>query len=470
MSEDMPKPTEPSEPVAKTYCLSIGYRNSYDVEALRDSLNGTDVKVVSYDQDAQRVFDNAVRLDADVVLISPECIGYRTAILQDLLFYRAKPIPVIGWVEARSDDGRQMMANGATGYITLPLDGSQVTKFVNLVHEVVDRERKRRAQGEMSLALKEIVPESRSQSWQSKVIAVYVPKGGGSHRTTTAVNLSVVLSHLTMGNQSTMLLDFDQTKGDCHTMLGYIMADEYKVALERNLRIIERGLYDMIVNVGVRYAVQGASAVTLPNIRNYLVDSPAVPESQLDFMPGLMRPTDGGSEEFQNRQMILEIGRSIIQQVRRTYSFTVIDMGQDFSDPLHEAAIREADDVLVIVPPIMTAVLDTRYALKSLERYFGDLNKFRLLTTGYDPNFGLTEKEMVHLLNLPLVATIPFDPVVAMQSINMHTPYVLTDSGPLGTSMRALGAMYLPQLQDVFKPKNSKLTGFSVKRLFVKQA
>jgi Flp pilus assembly CpaE family ATPase len=470
MSEETLKFAESSEPGAKAYCLAIGYRNSYDVEALRDALNGTDIKVVSYDQDAQRVFDNAVRLEADVVLMSPECLGYRTAILQDLLFYRAKPIPVIGWVEARSDDGRQMMANGATGYITLPLDGSQVTKFVNLVHEVVDRERKRRAQGEMSLALKEIVPESRSQSWQSKVIAVYVPKGGGSHRTTTAVNLSVVLSHLTMGNQSTMLLDFDQTKGDCHTMLGYIMADEYKVALERNLRIIERGLYDMIVNVSVRYAVQGASTVTLPNIRNYLVDSPAVPESQLDFLPGLMRPTDSGSEEFRNRQMILDIGRSIIQQVRRTYSFTVIDMGQDFSSPLHEAAIREADDVLVIVPPIMTAVLDTRYALRSLERYFGDLNKFRLLTTGYDPNFGLTEKEMVHLLNLPLVATIPFDPVVATQSVNAHTPYVLTDSGPLGTSMRALGAMYLPQLQDVFKPRNSRLTGFSVKRLFVKQA
>ena len=118
----------------------------------------------------------------------------------------------------------------------------------------------------------------------------------------------------------------------------------------------------------------------------------------------------------------------------------------------------------------MTAVLDTRYALKSLERYFGDLNKFRLLTTGYDPSFGLTEKEMVHLLNLPLVATIPFDPVVAMQSVNTHTPYVLTDDGPLGTSLRALGAMYLPQLTDVFRPKTSKLSAFSIKRLFVKQA
>ena len=124
---------------------------------------------------------------------------------------------------------------------------------------------------------------------------------------------------------------------------------------------------------------------------------------------------------------------------------------------------------LVIVPPIMTAVLDTRYTLQSLERYFGDLHKFQLLTTGYDPSFGLSEKEIVDMLGLPLVATIPFDPVVATQAINTHTPYVLTDSGPLGNTMRALGAMFLPNLQDVFKPQASMLTTFSLKRLFVRQ-
>jgi Flp pilus assembly CpaE family ATPase len=454
----------------KKYRLSVGYRNSSDVEELREALVGTDIKVVSYDQDAQRVFDNAIRLDADVVLITPDCTGYRTAILQDLLLHRGKPIPVIGWVEARGDDGRQMMANGAVGYITLPLDALQVSNFTNVVHEAVERERARQSKAESSPDLKEpAAPDTRAQAWQSRVIVVYVPKGGGSHRTTTAVNLSVVLSHLTMGNQSTMLLDFDQTKGDCHTMLGYIMASEIKIALARNLRIIERGLYDLVVNVGVRYGVQGTSMTTLPFIRNYLVDSPALPESQLDFLPGLMRPTDNGSAEFGNRQMVLEVGRSIIQQVRRAYSFTVIDIGQDFSAPLHEAAIREADDVLVVVPPIMTAMLDTRYALQSLERYFGDLNKFRLLTTGYDPIFGLSEKEMVDMLGLPLVATIPFEPFVATQAINTHTPYVLTDSGPLGTSIRGLGAMYLPQLQDGLKTKTSKFSSFSIKRLFVKQ-
>ena len=182
-------------PTEKKFRLSVGYRNSADVEELREALADTDIKLVSYDQDAQRVFDNAVRLEADVVLLSPDSQGYRTVILQDLLFHRAKPIPVIGWVEARSDDGRQMTANGAVGYVTLPMDSTQISKFINMVHEVVERETKRRAQGEVTLASREIIPDSRTNTWQSKVIAVYVPKGGGSHRTTTATNLSVVLSH-----------------------------------------------------------------------------------------------------------------------------------------------------------------------------------------------------------------------------------------------------------------------------------
>ncbi len=454
----------------KVLRLAIGYGNSGDVEQLREALGESDIKVVSYDLDAQRVFDNAIRLDADVVLMSPDCAGYRTAILQDLLFYRAKPIPVIGWVDARSDDGRQMIANGAMGYITLPLDGIQVSKFINMAHEVVERELKRRAQGEVTLAVREIVPETQSRAWQSKVIVVYVPKGGGSHRTTTAVNLSVVLSHVTMGNQSTLLLDFDQTKGDCHMMLGYVLSSEMSIAVARNLKVIERGLFDLVVNAKVRYATQGASSITLPTLRNYMVNSPATPESQLDLLPGLLRPTDGSSPEFQDRKMVLELARAVIQQARRGYSFTVIDIGQDFSAPLHEAAIREADDVLVLVPPMITAVVDTRFALRSLKAYFGDLNKFHLITTGFDPSFGVSEKEMVDMLGLPLVATTPFDPIVAAQAINTHTPFVLTDQGPLGTALRALGAMYLPQLQDLFKARNAKMSRFSLKRLFVKQA
>jgi hypothetical protein len=249
-------------------------------------------------------------------------------------------------------------------------------------------------------------------------------------------------------------------------MLGYILMVENLIAARRDMATIERGLYDLIVNIAPRYGISKTQMLTLPFIKNYIVNSPALPDSQLDLLPGLMRPTDSGMDEFLNRDMILDIARTIIQQVRRSYSFTVVDIGQDFSMPLHEAAIKESDEVLVIVPPIMTAVIDTRYALQSLEHYFGDLNKFKLLITGYEPSFGLAEREIVDMVGLPLAATIPFDPVTATCSVNTHTPYVLTDNGPLGTTMRALGGMYLPQLNTVYKPARKKT--FSLRRLFVR--
>ncbi len=451
----------------KKFRLAVGYRNSSDVEMLRESLINTDIALVSYDQNAQRVFDNAVRLAADAVLFSPECEGYRSQIIHDLLFYRERPIPVIGWSDSRRDDGRNMVSNGAKGYVTLPMDAIQLNRLILMVHEVVDMARRERDDGQVSLTAGYMaLPGQGGTSWQSKVISVYVPKGGGSHRTTTAVNLSTVLSHVTMGNQKTMLLDFDQTKGDCHTMLGYILMVESIIAARRDMATIERGLYDLIVNIAPRYGASKAQNLTLPFIKNYIVNSPSLPDSQLDLLPGLMRPTDSGMDEFLNRDMILDIARTIIQQVRRSYTFTIVDIGQDFSMPLHEAAIKESDEVLVIVPPIMTAVIDTRYALQSLEHYFGDLNKFKLLITGYEPSFGLAEREIVDMVGLPLAATIPFDPVTATTSVNTHTPYVLTDSGPLGQTMRALGGMYLPQLNQVYKPARKKV--FSLRRMFVR--
>jgi Flp pilus assembly CpaE family ATPase len=451
----------------KKFRLAVGYRNSSDVEMLREALANSDIALVSYDQNAQRVFDNAVRLAADAVLLSPDCEGYRSQLIHDLLFYRERPIPVIGWTDVRRDDGRNMVSNGAKGYVTLPMDAVQVNRLILLVHEVVDQSRRERDDGQVSLTAGYMQPASMGvTAWQSKVISVYVPKGGGSHRTTTAVNLSTVLSHVTMGNQKTMLLDFDQTKGDAHTMLGYILMVENVIAARRSMATIERGLYDLIVNVAPRYGISRTQMITLPFIKNYIVNSPALGDSQLDLLPGLLRPTDSGMDEFLNRDMILDIARSIIQQVRRSYTFTIVDIGQDFSMPLHEAAIKESDEVLVIVPPIMTAVLDTRYALQSLEHYFGDLNKFKLLITGYEASFGLSEREIVDLLGLPLAATVPFDPVTATIAVNNHTPYVLTDNGPLGQTMRALGGMYLPQLNQVYKPARKK--SFSIRRLFVR--
>ncbi|MCX6019569.1 MAG: AAA family ATPase [Chloroflexi bacterium] len=455
----------------RTLRLAVGYRNSADVEALRSWLEPTDIRLISYDQSAQRLYDNAIRLEADCVLLSPDCEGYRHEIVSDLLFARGKPVPVIGWIDPRTDDGQGMMAHGAKGYISLPMDAQQSSRLYQLIHEVVQAALRERDEGRVSLGYGRVNASGRGNSFASKVIAVYVPKGGGSHRSTTALNLATALSHVTLGNQRTMLLDFDQTKGDLHTMLGYCLHLEPAIAIRHDMFVIERGLKDLMTAVASRPNADVTRTVSLPLIKNYMIESPALAESQLDLLPGILRPADAGSEVFRNERLVLEVAREIIRQVSRAYMFTLIDIGQDFNAPLHEAALTEADDILIVVPPTMTAVMDTRFALQSMRQYFGDLTKCKLLITGYEPNLGLTEAQIVELLELPLAGTLPFDHVVAHQAINSHTPYVLTDGGPLGTAMRKLAGMYLPELSEDPKRQRSQ-RGFRInlKSLFVRAA
>ncbi len=455
MKDEMPPITTLTQPgTHKSLKLAIGYRNAADVEELRAWLEPTDIRLICYDQTAQRLFNNAIRLEADCVLLSPQCEGFRPGIVSDLLFARARPIPVIGWVDPRTDDGQMMMANGAKGYVALPMDTHQASKLYQLIHESVDVARREREEGRMSLGYGQMNSAARGAAYSSKVIAVYVPKGGGSHRSTTALNLATALAHITLGNQKTMLLDFDQTKGDLHTMLGYCIHLEPTIAIRHDLYVIERGLKDLMTAVAPRYAQEGSRVVSLPLIRNYMVESPAMAESKLDLLPGILRPADAGADVFRNERMVLDVAREIIRQVSKAYMFTVVDIGQDFNAPLHEAALVEADDILIVVPPTMTAVMDTRFALQSMRQYFGDLTRCKLLITGYEHNLGMTESQIVELLDLPLAGTVPFDHVVAHQAINSHVPYVLTDPGPLGVSMRQLAGMYLPELMS--KPKRGR--------------
>ena len=426
---------------AKELNIVVGYYNYADVQALERYLQGAGIRILSAVQDAQRAFDDVINLDGDALLLCPQVTGYRHQIIMDLLLHVARPIPTVGLVEATSDDGRAMVSVGAKGFVTLPLDEIQGNKVVQLLRQAVDEALRERQAGEIKART---VPSSRLQAWQEKVITVWVPKGGGSTRTTLAVNLAVALSHASLGNQPTCLLDFDMAKGDVHTMLGFTINPDH--ARRHGWPLLERGLFDLVTWTASRWGQQGSGSITPVLIRNYTVRWGE--DSQLDLLPGLYAPHQADAREFDNRQMIYEMGRRIIEVVRQMYSFVVVDIGQDFTRPLHRAALEAANEVLVTVPPVWTAVVDAANAMPPLKHRFGDLSKFKLVITRYSPDFGLSEKEIIQEVGLTRLVTIPHDAVVAETAINSHTPFVLTDEGPLGEAVRELAATYLPYLAE----------------------
>ncbi len=441
--------------------IAVGFYNYADLQALEQALHDTHITILSAAQDAQRVFDDAINLEADAVLLCPQVTGYRPQMVMDLLLHVERPIPTVGWVEATSDDGRAMVSVGAKGFVTLPMDRHQANKVVTLLQAAVEEAAQERQAGEVKARP---VPSSRLQAWKEKVLTVWVPKGGGSTRTTLAVNLAVALSHAQLGNQPVCLIDFDMAKGDAHTMLGFTVDVEH--AQRYNWPLLERGLFDLVTWSAGRWGQQGEGAITPVMLRNYLVRWGD--DSQLDLLPGLYFPHQADAEEFRNRQMIYQVGRRIIEVLRQMYAFVVIDIGQDFTRPLHRAALEAANEVLVTVPPTWTAVVDAAHAITPLRHHFGDLSRFKLVITRYSAEFGLSEKEIVREVGLPKLVTIPHDAVVAETAINSHTPFVLTDEGPLGESVRELGAAYLPYLAEKRRRGGGLLAG--LKRAFVREA
>jgi Flp pilus assembly CpaE family ATPase len=449
-----------------TYTLVVGFYNYADLRQLQDGLQGSNLQIVSAQQDAQRVYDDAVELDADAVLICPDIAGYRHAIIQDLLLHPERPIPVIGWVVSHDDRGRVMTANGARGIIALPMTSQGITKLLPIVPQAIQTLKQERADGLISLNAGRILPAGRQGAWQQKVITIFVPKGGGSTRTTLAVNLAAALSHVALGNQPTCLLDMDMSKGDCHTFLGYTLDRD---AARRNGRVfLDRGFFDLIINVTDRWD-QGADNLVDPVLLRKFLIHWGDDQSQLDLLPGLTRPHQGAAPEFANWDRVLRIARRVIQVAKQMYSFVIVDIGQDFNLPLHRAAIEEADEVLVTVPPVVTAIVDTENALVPLLHKFGDLNKFKLVITAFDPAFGVSEKEIARRLGLPKLVTIPFDALTASVSINTHTPFVLADAGPLGETVRTLAAAYLPYLKTEGRSAAGGLLGV-FRRALVREA
>ncbi|MHC4521274.1 MAG: hypothetical protein ACYTAS_21985, partial [Planctomycetota bacterium] len=65
----------------ETYTLVVGFYNYADLQQLQDGLRGSSIQVVSAQQDAQRVYDDAIEMDADAVLICPDVAGYRHALI-----------------------------------------------------------------------------------------------------------------------------------------------------------------------------------------------------------------------------------------------------------------------------------------------------------------------------------------------------------------------------------------------------
>ncbi len=458
--------------------LVVGYRNYVNLERLREGLTryndrleagmpGQPWVLAHANQSAQRVYDDAVGSEADLVLINPLIEGYHHGLLRDLIMFEEKPIPVIGMIPGRSDLGREMLNNGAAGKVSLPLDEAAVASFFSQAQKAVDQAWRERAEGRVQFQAAHTAGAA-DLSYERKNIAIWVPKGGGSTRTTIAVNLAVALSHISLGGARTLLVDLDMSKGDCHTLLGY--STDLDEAIRTGQAYLGQDLHTLVVRVAAAYSRRGMAAMDAAEINGVLAEWRAN-ASHLSLLPGLTSPAQAAAEEFSNKGLLYNLCRRLLTLLRGRGSFVICDLGQDFTQPFHRAALDDADHVIVPVPPTRTAILDTRNALPALKHQMGGtLEKFSLVLTAFDPTFGYTKADIqAQLPQLPLIATLPFDALTANTAQNSGEPIVLmAPDSPLAQEILNLASVFKPGLGEQ-KTSGLAAVGRTLTTLFVKE-
>lgn len=443
--------------------LVVGFRNYRNVDVLRRGITAYNQRIreagttdrpwqiAGAQTTAQAVFNEAVTLDADLVLLNPLIEGYHPGLINDLMLLEKKPVPILGMVADRSGLGREMVNNGAAGSISLPLDDASIAAFLGNAEKAVNAAWRDRAQGKAQYAAAALAGAD-DLSYERKTIAVWVPKGGGSTRTTIATNIAVALSHVTLGNQTTILVDLDMTKGDCHTLLGFTNQDSMAA---RGYTFLQHDLHTLIARVNAEYErlknqeQDPARALDALDVNSLLVNW-RKGQSRLMLVPGLTSSAQAASKDLRKMGLMFNIASQLIKIVSRRATFVILDLGQDFTRPFHRAALELADEVLVPVPPIRTAILDTHNALAPLKAQMGSLDKFRLVLTAYDAAFGITKAQIAQaLMPLTKVSTdIPFDALTANKALNQAEPIVLMDrNGPLGRSLINLASIYYPAIR-----------------------
>src|SRR5579859_6283032 len=420
------------------FAVVIGYGHPSEFMKINSILSGSVATVIGMGPDLQAVIDAIAEQRSEgipedtglVVLLNPDTREFSPDFIQHLLFDDEGPIPVIGF--SANDTGNaapSMKKAGATHFFEL----SKMTEASKLVAMLAASYRQvvsDREAGKHHLIPD--IPIAPVGSIMSQCICAYLPKGGASSRTTTIVNLGAALAAL--GNP-TCIVDFDPTKGDVHTYLGF--TTDHTSRLTPRFPLVDRSLFDLITSLARNW--KSGDSLPMPKIDNYrfLWEGHASVGNNLHFLPGLLSPASAGSEDWQSRpKLIFEIARAIIRALKTRYLFVLVDIGQDYNQPLVAAALSEASEILVPIPPNNAAIRDVQLALPTMVRELGSDELLRWFPAIWSDEVGAAKPGTISkALGIPqLNVTIPCDHSVADRAVNEGVPFVLWDEGPLGTN------------------------------------
>jgi len=421
--------------VSDKIAVVVGHSAWNDLQLIGGEFERGGLTILSSVSGAIDLVDQARSLGADCVVFTPTLPGMTPALVQELLLNEDRPIAAVGLIPAGTQYAAEYQRHGMKGFVTTPLDPVQVQNLPKLVIEAVRlAQDERQARSYTPVTAEDAMAILDRGGWQEQTIAVFSPKGGVG-KSTLSANLAAALG--VIAQRPTLLIDADMSRANAHLMFNLDIEAE-----PRNLF----ALYSRVVSDGARTGRYVVRSQTLQaNVRKW--------RGKLDLLPGIPKPHMAGMDEFKGDDArTMEIFGEIVREARGFYDFRVIDVGPDFNQPLHWAAIQEANTVLLVVTPEKTAILDIANILPALGKHFGSLQKFRLVLNQFDERFGLDAKQVVAFLNgqVTILGSVPYAPVEARQSINQGEPVVLQKTLiPMAEAIVKLGGKFYPPLEPL---------------------
>jgi len=222
-----------------------------------------------------------------------------------------------------------------------------------------------------------------------RIISIFSNKGGVG-KTFAAVNLAAALSQ---SGKKVLLLDLDIQSGhDMSRMIG--------ITPERSLvQILKK-----------RQESEDGSLGSIPELINSH-------SANLDFLPAVLRTEEAGD-------LATDDMSRAIRSLSYSYDYTIIDLGQSFSE-IVLAGLDLSGAIIFVATPDVLAVYQLRWCLKILQDIHFPTKMVKLLLNRAESQGGVAWKEVRNALGLDIIGLIPSDGIGVGTALEQGVPSVI---------------------------------------------
>ncbi len=326
------------------------------------------IRLLAGGNDAEQLYGEIVRLKPSAALIT---LGSNPEAAIKLIQKLATECPTTAIISAANDASPDMILEslraGAREFLRLPVSAEELRTVADRISAFFA--------GQVE------VPKKKG-----RMIAVFSSKGG--------CGTSFIATNLAAANATrTVLVDLNLQAGDLPLFLG--VDPKYSIA-------------DMVENRA--------------RLDDSLIASFVAPcTSKLSL---LAAPKEADSADEIEPEHIFEV----LQRLRESYDYLVLDPQHTF-DAITLAALDQCDEIVLVLTLDIPAIRSTQRALEIFDRLGYPRKKVRIVVNRWSKQIDLDLRQVEKFLGEPVIGFVPSDYQTAVNSINLGTPLVVSDSG-----------------------------------------